>query len=262
MNNSAGSIHLTIEERVLVHLLDFINLRKDVVVPPKVTQEGISKAVGTERKHIPRSLKALMEKGLASERITHVIGKPQRMKTYFLTEKGVGVAKVLKDHVKGISVKVMDGDNTPKEMTIMEAYGLAGDSVTLAEVISNLSPEGILNLEKLRIPDDEEMNDNNRHNVEIEIFKEALSQAWMDGNLTRSEKEILRNLRKRLRITDKERMQIEEEVLREIKLGAQNQIVEVYKVVLEQALADGKINEYERAILEKIRERFHIDDLE
>jgi hypothetical protein len=262
VNDTNGSIHLTIEERVLVHLLDFISLRKEVVVPPKVTQEGISRAVGTERKHIPRSLKALMEKGLASEKITHVVGKSQRMKTYFLTEKGIGVAKVLRDHVKGISVKVMDGDKAPREMTIMEAYDLAGDSVTLAEVISHVSPEGTLDIKKTRIPHVEEKKDENTHSVEIEIFKEALSQAWKDGNLTRNEKEILRNLRKRLNITDKERMQIEEEVLREIRLGAQNQIVEVYRVVLEQALADGKINEYERAILEKIKERFNIEDVE
>jgi DNA-binding HxlR family transcriptional regulator len=262
MSRASGDIHLTIEERILVHLHDFINLRREIVLTPKVTQEGISRAVGVERKHVPRSLKSLMEKEFISEKMAHVIGKPQRMKTYSLTEKGIGVAKVLKDHVKQIKVTVKDGKSAPREMTVNEANDHAGDSFTLAEVISYITSEGMLDLESLRIPRDEGNKNEKRHNVEIEIFKEALTQAWKDGNLTRNEKEILRNLRKRLKITDGERMQIEEEVLREIRLGAQNQVVEVYKVVLEQALADGKINEYERAILEKIRERFHIEDFE
>jgi DNA-binding HxlR family transcriptional regulator len=262
MSSASDNIHLTIEERVLVHLHDFVNLRREIVLTQKVTQEGISRAVGVERKHVPRTLKALIEKEFISENVAHVIGKPQRMKTYFLTEKGAGVAKVLKDHVRKVIITVKDGESSPREMRVEEANELAGDSFTLAEVISYVTPEGVLDLEGLRIPRDNGSRNENRHNVEIEIFKESLTQAWRDGNLTRSEKEILRNLRKRLNITDKERMQIEEEVLREIKLGAQNQIVEVYKVVLEQALADGKINEYERAILEKIKERFHIEDLE
>ena len=59
MVESQKKPNFTIEEKILLHLLDFLKYRNEIVVPQSITQLGISSAVGVNRKHIPRSLKSL-----------------------------------------------------------------------------------------------------------------------------------------------------------------------------------------------------------
>ncbi|MEA2053847.1 MAG: hypothetical protein U9O96_01830 [Candidatus Thermoplasmatota archaeon] len=95
----------------------------------------------------------------------------------------------------------------------------------------------------------------------LAVYKKTLAQVWNDGKMTVDEKELLHNLRKHLNVTEKERLLFEEEILKNTERDADGQVMEVYKVALEQALADGKITKDERVILEKIKKRFNIKDI-
>ncbi|MEE9151456.1 MAG: hypothetical protein V3U20_06465 [Thermoplasmata archaeon] len=259
MNQVQGRFRSTIEDRILLHLLDFIKWRDEVEVPQNITQQGISEGVGIKKKHIPRSLKAMIEKDLVSGRTAHVTGKPQRMKTYSLTIKGEEKARRLRNHVRDITIKVRDGSRDIKEMAIKDLGDLLKDTYSLAEVLSHISSDGIFNIEKVKETREEEKKETKRD--DLEIYKKALAQVWKDGRMTSDERDILHILRDCLNVSEKEHLVMEEKILENAEKSADSKVIGVYKVALEQALADGKITEDERAILEKIKKRFNLKDI-
>ena len=76
---------LTFQEKTLIHLLNFKKMDGSFELPPGVTQKGISESIGAQRKHMPRILKKLKEKGLITEERGRVSGSSQRMKVYLLS---------------------------------------------------------------------------------------------------------------------------------------------------------------------------------
>jgi hypothetical protein len=256
VNATHERIHFTIQERILLHLIHFINLKNEIEVPINMTQQGIAIGVGIQKKHVPRSLKVIIEKGFLSERMAHVIGKPQRMKSYFLTRNGVEEALKLKNYLMDLSIKVKDGKGSIKEMAVMEIVSIINGPYTLGEVVSNISPEGIFDIEKLKDRQKEGKKETLSNN--LTIYKRVLTQAWKDERITSDEREILQNLRESLNITQKNHLRLEEEILKKVEKKSDRKVIEVYQTVLEQALVDGKITEDEKAILEMIKKRFHI----
>lgn len=259
MNRDQESIRFTIEDRILIHLLDFTRFREEIEVPLNITQQGISIGVGIKKKHVPRSLKSMIEKDLISERTTHVTGKSQRMKTYFLTINGEERARRLRNHVRDIKIKVKGGTKDIKEMAIKDLGDLLKDSYTLAEVLSHISSDGVFDIEKVKNIREEEKKEVKRD--DLEIYKEALTQVWKDGRMTNEERDLLHILRDCLNVSEKEHLVLEEQIFENAKTSTDSNVMAVYKVALEQALADGKITKDERAILEKIKKRFNLGDI-
>jgi hypothetical protein len=258
MSRSAGHIRFTVEERILLHLLDFTRYRNKIEVPIAITQQGISQCIRIERKHIPRSLKAMHEKNLLVERTTHVKNKPQRMKTYYLTLNGEAKASELKEGIMDFTIRIKDEKGKIKEKTISEVEKLLQGLYTLAEVLSCVLHEGVFNIKQSQVTE-EKVKDQLSLN-KIKIYQDALQQAWKDGKMTSDERDLLRNLRVSLDISEKKHVQLEEEILENATTSTNTTAREVYKVALEQALADKKISADERAILEKIKKHFSIKD--
>jgi DNA-binding MarR family transcriptional regulator len=258
MNKNEGRFRFTIEERILLHLLDFVKYRNEIEVPSSITQGGIAEGIGIKKKHVPRSLKAMIEKDLLTERTTHVKGKPQRMKTYFLTLNGEERARRLRNHVKDITIKVKEGDREIKELAIRDLGNILRDSYTLAQIVSHVSSDGIFNIKEVKETREEEKKEVKRD--DLQIYKKALTQVWKDGKMSNDERDILHILRDCLNVSNKEHLALEEEILENAEKGADGQAKEIYKVALEQALEDGKITDDERAILEKIKKKFKIED--
>ena len=259
MNKAQGKFRFTIEDRILLHLLDYTKYRDDVEVPQNITQQGISDGVGIKKKHIPRAMKTMGEKDLISGRTAHVTGKTQRMKTYFLTIKGEEKARRLRSHVKDMIIKVKNGTGKIKEMVITDLGTALKESYSLAQVLSYVSSDGVFDLDRVKETREEEKKEEKRN--DLEIYKKTLEQVWKDGRMTSDERDILQILRERLNITEKEHLILEEEILESAEKSADRQVKAVYKVAMEQALADGKITQDERDILEKIKKRFHLEDV-
>lgn len=93
---------------------------------------------------------------------------------------------------------------------------------------------------------------------EIEIYKTALMQAWSDGTISDDEESMLASLRESLEITPEEH----DRLLKEIHERERDPALEAYKLTLEQVLADGKISAKEQAILDALRNRLNIGELE
>jgi hypothetical protein len=250
--------HFTIEEKILLHLLDFIKYKNEIVVPQSITQKGISSAIGINRKHIPRSLKSLIDKGYIFEKTLHVQDKPQRLKTYFLTFKGEKNANNLKVFVSEINIKLIDKTGTINNVKIGNVCNIIKDSYSCAEIITYLSPEGIFDVDKINDLKKKQQKKTTKNS--ILIYKKALAQAWKDGKMTKDEKQMLLNIRKNLNISEKQHLQFEEELFNSMEKSKDTKAIEVYKIALEQALEDGVITKDEQKILDKIKKHLKIED--
>ncbi|MBI4415431.1 MAG: hypothetical protein HY557_00425 [Euryarchaeota archaeon] len=83
---------LTAGERVLLHLLNFWNVKDP---PEAISQQGIAEAARLRRSHVPRTVKALAREGHVEEREGRVRGHGRKVKLYYLTEAGVRRAREL-----------------------------------------------------------------------------------------------------------------------------------------------------------------------
>ncbi len=93
----AGEI--TVSERILYHLGNYIKFEDKFEVPFDMTQDGISQACGISRAHAAIELKKLREAGTIEERLSHVKRGKSRRKVYFLTQAGKPKAHEVQQYV-------------------------------------------------------------------------------------------------------------------------------------------------------------------
>ncbi len=98
----AGEI--TVSERILFHLGNYVKYEDKFEVPFDVTQDGISQACSISRAHAAIELKKLRESGVIEERLSHVRRGKSRRKVYFLTQVGKPKARDVHQYVKQNSI--------------------------------------------------------------------------------------------------------------------------------------------------------------
>ena len=60
------------EERILVHLLQYVSYEERMHVPAQVTQKGIADKTGIRVNHIPRTMRKLVERNEIEEYLAYV----------------------------------------------------------------------------------------------------------------------------------------------------------------------------------------------
>ena len=98
---------LTIGERIVVHLSQFLRHQDEYVVPPGMAQSGIAESLGISRAHTAIELRRAMDAGRVEVRIAHVTGAPTRRKVYRLTSKGAGLARAVRERAFGRVVELV-----------------------------------------------------------------------------------------------------------------------------------------------------------
>ena len=82
-----------VQERILLHLLDYTDFKNSVEVPFALSQMGIANAVAIARSNVPRAIAGLKDQGLLVERQAHVKGVSRKRKAYFLTDPGMNLGE-------------------------------------------------------------------------------------------------------------------------------------------------------------------------
>ena len=82
-----------VQERILLHLLDYTDFKNSVEVPFALSQMGIANAVAIARSNVPRAIAGLKDQGLLVERQAHVKGVSRKRKAYFLTDPGMNLSE-------------------------------------------------------------------------------------------------------------------------------------------------------------------------
>jgi DNA-binding MarR family transcriptional regulator len=247
---------LTFQEKTLIHLLNFKKLDDSFELPSGVTQKGIADSIGAQRKHMPRILKKLKEKGLISEERGRVSGSTQRMKVYILTWEGISSANKIRKYAENLIIKVKDKNGKICEMAICDVNKKMDCTYSLLEIINNITPDGIF-----QGIEEEEEEEYEKMPPKQEIYWHTLLQVWKDGRSSVDEEEILEELRKILGISEHEHALMQKKIIKYAH-PVRKKLLEIYEAAYEEALSDQQITEDERAILRVLRDKLAIGEEE
>ena len=133
-----------VQERILLHLLDYSDYKASVEVPFALSQMGIANAVSIARSNVPRAISGLKDQGLLVERQAHVKGVSRKRKAYFLTEPGMNLADDTWKRLRVFSFRaILEGGNTVTT-TLGNANQELPFSMRPVDLIRYLDDNGIL----------------------------------------------------------------------------------------------------------------------
>lgn len=151
----ANKIHVTVKEKILLHLLNYSKHKDEVEVPAQVSQDGLAKAVGVRRSHIASALKDLKEKGQVEEKKARIFDEKRRKNAYFLTEIGQNEALRLKESIREKNIMLKTEDGAFKEVKISELKEHIGEKLSILETLNRISDEGVFDLKGKEAPPEE-----------------------------------------------------------------------------------------------------------
>jgi ATP/maltotriose-dependent transcriptional regulator MalT len=121
-----------VQERIFLHLRDYMDHSEKVEVPFALSQMGIANAVSIARSNVPRAISGMKEAGHLIERQAHVTGVSRKRKAYFLTDEGAKVADDIWERVSENSVRLIHPDGLSETITLQAA--LEGTNLPLRHV--------------------------------------------------------------------------------------------------------------------------------
>ena len=110
-----------VQERILLHLRDYVDYSDKVEVPFAISQMGIANAVSIARSNVPRAISGMKESGHLIERQAHVTGVSRKRKAYFLTSEGVSLADNIWDKVCEQPVRLIHSDGRAENLDLKTA---------------------------------------------------------------------------------------------------------------------------------------------
>ncbi len=135
-----GRVKVTVNQKILVHLLDFARFADRYDAPPEVTQQGMADALRVRRSHVTLALQALGHRGLIVDRTMRIVGGSRRKKAYFLTPYGYERAREARADLAAMPV-ILDADGT--EIALGRAHERLG-AHDLRDLLPWLRPDGVL----------------------------------------------------------------------------------------------------------------------
>ncbi len=137
-------ISLTVEEKILIHLMQFLKYYDQWEVPFDMTQEGVAGSIGIARCNVSRAMKKLTEKRYIEEKIAHVKGAERRRKVYFLTQTGHLEAAQIYQFLSNYEVHFRGHNGDIKELKLPQVREVLDKKPRLLEIIKHISSDGIV----------------------------------------------------------------------------------------------------------------------
>ncbi len=242
---------LTSKERILLYLSDFANMEERFELPSDLTQELIAFGTGIQRKHLSQYLKDLLEENLVTERKAHIHGMKQRMNGYYLSTGGFSKARELRIMIENCVVPVK-AEGRVADMKVADIDDATSAHITLCDIVREAIQAGLLDMTNLEDIERKKREALEEEEQASETYKRALQTAWRDGRVTATERFLVEELRKHLKISEEQHQSLEREIIRKLAMDHM-EFRRIYRTVLEIALADKMISGPEEAILEGLR---------
>ena len=236
---------LTVEQRVLLHLWDTPLGDNPWEGRPELTQAGVSDAVGIARKHLPRTLKKLRDKGHILEETRHVAGAKQRCRVYALSTDGREAASELVNDIHSRVVKV-DGESATVQTLHNHATGIL-------DVLRNIDNAGTYRPMTDGVLDTPIQLDGRDLPLEhrLGIYDNIVRTAWADGVVTKDEQAMLDDMAMYLGLEPHNTEPIDK-LVREESIDPDAENSSLYKQMLEVAWQDGEVDANEQAMLDSL----------
>lgn len=138
-----------VQERILLHLRDYVAFIDSVEVPFALSQMGIANAVAIARSNVPRAISGLKEQGLLIERQAHVSGVMRKRKSYFLTSTGAEHADETWNRLSRHKFSILSLDEQILETTLGTCSEILPFPIRPVDIIRYLRDDSILDVSKL-----------------------------------------------------------------------------------------------------------------
>jgi len=258
-------ISLTVDERVILHLMDFIPNEEDFEAPEGSTQAGIAKGVGIERKHVPRAVKKLISDEIIESRVSHVKGGKQRKKVYFLTFEGKALSRRIWENLSKKRVFIRDDSGKDNETTFSELCFTFQVNKSPVQLLMALEGGNVYNPHKTALQESAPRGIRRKMSKTPsdmrDIYKKALKVAWEDSILTKDEAAMLKELRASMGISEQDHLDLQEEIIGSEKSGKKDvNKSDTFRRILEVALRDGTITDDEQDILDELERVLGLDE--
>lgn len=149
MTQRMGFPPLTVQDRIVLHLMDYQNFSDKYEVPSQVTQRGIGEAIEIAWSNVPRAMKKLVVDGIVEEKSARIRGDKRKKKAYFLTHKGYSGALALKQDLGSRPVTMVEGETT-KEALASEIGKETGLSFSFLSFAMKITPEGKFDVDRAK----------------------------------------------------------------------------------------------------------------
>lgn len=133
-----------VQERILLHLLDYSDYKNSVEVPFSLSQMGIANAVAIARSNVPRAIAGLKEQGLLIERQAHVKGVSRKRKAYFLTDSGKNLAEDTWTELRSYKLRCILEDGKIESTTLGEINTILPFTMRSVDIIRYMDENCIL----------------------------------------------------------------------------------------------------------------------
>ncbi|MDP7393758.1 MAG: tetratricopeptide repeat protein [Candidatus Poseidonia sp.] len=138
-----------VQERILLHLLDYSDFKDSIEVPFALSQMGIANAVAIARSNVPRAIAGLKDQGILVERQAHVKGVSRKRKAYFLTDTGVSLARETWERLSEFPVRCILDDQPAVSTTLGGAKSVLPFEMRPVDVIRYIDEHNCLDVRNL-----------------------------------------------------------------------------------------------------------------
>ena len=157
MSESKGWVSMTagtssrpgVQERIFLHLSDYVDHTGKVEVPFALSQMGIANAVSIARSNVPRAISGMKEAGHLVERQAHVTGVSRKRKAYFLTDEGAKVAFEIWSRISENKVRVIYSDGRSESTTLAQAIESSEFPLRHVDMLRYMDDSGTIDLSGL-----------------------------------------------------------------------------------------------------------------
>ncbi len=140
---------LTVQDRIVLHLMDYQNFSDKYEVPAQVTQRGIGESIEIAWSNVPRAMKKLVTDGIVEEKSSRIKGDKRKKKAYFLTHKGYSSALALKQELGARPVVMVEGE-TVKEVLAGDLAKETGLAFAFLSLAMKISPDGKFDVDRAK----------------------------------------------------------------------------------------------------------------
>jgi tellurite resistance protein len=241
---------LTVEQRVMLHLYDHPLSESAWEGDPRLTQAGISETVGIARKHLPRTLRRLLDRDIVTQDTRHVPGVKQRCRVYNLTRLGKQQARELNATIAEKRIE-KDGES-------VLVRSLLSHEQSMLSVLAHVDESGNWDAElPNRIEAHKEDERKKRATAEglidgEHLFSCILRRAWKDGRISEDEAGMLQDVILYLGLEPERVEALEEKVREERDVKKRSGRTDIYESMLEVAWQDGSLSTEEQKMLDAL----------
>ena len=133
-----------VQERILLHLLDYSDFKDSIEVPFALSQMGIANAVAIARSNVPRAIAGLKDQNILVERQAHVKGVSRKRKAYFLTDSGVTLASETWERLSDWPVRIILDDQPAVSSTLGGAKSVVPFEMRPVDIIRYIDEHNCL----------------------------------------------------------------------------------------------------------------------